>query len=136
MEHFSTRIMTNREQDFYSVMGPYLSRREIVKELGFPVWDEDNKIWFAVFSGEKLVGFSALRIKKDNAVLCSAYVLPEHRRNGIYTFMIRTRVAYAEKNGFARLVTTATEASRNTLVKCGFEPLHQKGQYTKMERSL
>ncbi|HEU4752519.1 MAG TPA: ParB/RepB/Spo0J family partition protein, partial [Armatimonadota bacterium] len=36
--------LTNQDPEFYPLLGPYLSRREIVAELGGSVWDDDGKV--------------------------------------------------------------------------------------------
>lgn len=38
-------VLTNTDTDFYPVMGPFLSRRQVVAEVGGTIWDEDGKRW-------------------------------------------------------------------------------------------
>jgi GNAT superfamily N-acetyltransferase len=128
--------MTNTAPDFYKLMGPFLSRRDIVAELGFALWDDDNKVWFIAFDGERVVGFAALRIEGQSGTLCSAYVLPDYRRRGIYGRLITERIQYAGQQGMGTLKATATESSARALQEAGFVLLRPVGRYVRMEMAL
>lgn len=122
---FEIKCVTNRDPKFYALLGRFLSRREIVRELGHPIWDEDEKRWWIAMAGKQVVGFAALK----GEVLCSAFVVPEYRKQGIYARLVRDRVAAGGK--FA----IATPASRQILEKLGFTAGKQQGKYTRMEIS-
>jgi GNAT superfamily N-acetyltransferase len=123
--------MTNQDDRFYSTLGPYFSRREIVKELGSPVWDDDGKEWFVVYRGRTLVGFAALRQHGNHTSLVSAYVLPEHRKTGIYTALLRARVTGFDGN----LRAIATPEALPALKRAGFKATGKRGKFTVMDRS-
>lgn len=139
MGNYATRILTNKDRDFYPVMGPFLSRRAIVKELGSPVWDDDEKVWFVCFDPDGAVaGFSALLVGKK-IHLCSAYVLPAHRKKGLYSTMIRERIAWCKRNKTGAdivISTTATQFSFEALHKAGFSIVRQRGRYYEMEMRI
>lgn len=123
--------MTNQDERFYPTIGPYLSKRDIVTELGAPVWDDDSKEWFVAYRGRKLVGFAARRRHGKHAALVSAYVLPEHRRTGVYSALLEARVADFE--GPLRAVATA--GSVPALKRSGFKATAKRGKFTVMDRS-
>jgi hypothetical protein len=51
--------LTNTDPDFYPVMGPFLSRREVVAAVGGPIWDEDGKTWIVARTRGGVDGFCA-----------------------------------------------------------------------------
>ncbi len=136
MGDFATRVMTNADHEFYPTLGPYLSRRTVVAELGGPVWDDDDKTWFVVMVAGQLAGFSAVTLALPVATLCSAYVLPEFRGQGVYHHMLAERVSYAHDHGAQILKTTATPTSRNTLLSAGFATAGRRGKYTLLEMRM
>ncbi len=127
------RKLTNEDPDFYQLMGPFLSRREIVKELGFPVWDEDGKTWYLYLGTQGDVqGFAATRPESKGTLFCSAYVLPKHRKQRIYEALILARLT--DNPGVC--LTTATQASRRSLERHGFTAVKKIGSYTRMRREV
>jgi len=125
---------SNADESFYDMLGPFLSRREIVKELGFPVWDDDDKSWLvAIDPNHGPVGFVAWRPQGDHCVLCSAWTHPDHRRRGVYSTLFDARLAYVGDKKPLR--ATCTDASRPVLESHGFEPIRKRGRYTVMERA-
>lgn len=53
-------VLTNTDSDFYPVMGPFLSRREVVAAVGGTIWDEDGKTWIVARGrGGAVDGFCA-----------------------------------------------------------------------------
>jgi hypothetical protein len=70
-------IFSRKDKRFYPLVGPFLSNRQIVAELGFPIWDDPSKIWFIALQGRRLVGICASVDEGDSARFTSDYVLPE-----------------------------------------------------------
>lgn len=132
--------MDNHHEDFYRIMGPYLSRREIVSELGAPVWDDDGKIWFLAVSGRPRIGkvyvegFAALKVSGDTARLVSAYVLPDFRRRGTYRDLLNARLKAAEELKCSLVTTVARGSVVGTLAGCGFSAVKKTKNFTWMER--
>lgn len=86
------RVMTNTTRGFYTLIGPYLARRSIVAELGGQLWDDDGKTWFVALDGRAVLGFCAAQPAAGGKVTYqSAYVLPEHRRRGVYRALWQAR---------------------------------------------
>src|SRR5690606_29778848 len=101
-------------------------------ELGAPVWDDDGKRWFVAMLGRKIAGFAALRTVGKHLSLVSAYVLPVHRRSGVYTELLRARL---EAAGEAPLKAIATEAAVPALKRAGLKKTGTRGSYVVMERA-
>lgn len=120
--------LNNQDLRFYPLVGPLLSRRQVVRELGFPLWDDDDKHWYIAMNGRKLLGLAALQNKKGRHVLCSAYVLPEHRRRGVYTELIRARI----DDTSGPISVTATATSKCVLQRAGLKVKQRRGRYFHM----
>lgn len=96
LERITMKIVqiTNEHPDFYRLIGPFLSRREIAKEMKGPIWDDDGKIWFVAFVENEVAGFATM-IKKPSAIQFEeAYVLPSYREQGIHNTLIQERVKH------------------------------------------
>lgn len=98
------RTMTRSSRGFYTLLGPYLARREIAKELGGPIWDDDGTEWFVALRGRTVLGFCALLQRGARAELRSSYVLPEHRRSGVYRQLFEARMGAIRAPAKARSV--------------------------------
>lgn len=125
-----TRI-TNQNAQFYRTIGPYLSRRHIVTELGNPVWDDDGKEWFVAKVGRKIAGFAATRSVGRHVSLVSAYVVPEYRGQGVYSALILARL---KAIGERHIKAVATPAAAKQLRKSGFRKIGERGKFSVMER--
>jgi ribosomal protein S18 acetylase RimI-like enzyme len=91
--------ITNEHADFYVLMGPFLAKRAIAKEIGDGVladgviWDDDGKQWFIAMQEDEVAGFATMLPKsKGRYLLCEAYVLPSYRDQGLYTRLIEERL--------------------------------------------
>jgi len=123
--------ISNTNPDFYSVIGPYLSRREIVKELGYTIGDENDKTWFVSLDKDRVLGWVVAIPSKKVVIFYSDYVLPEYRENGIYSQL------YNERNKKYKDVytqTTVTASSMSRYLKDGFIEVRKRGEYTVVER--
>jgi len=125
--------MTRDDESFYSIMGPFLSNREIVKELGAPVWDDPGKIWLIAIARGNPVGFAAIEPRKDNAVFVSAWVSPDFRGQGIYDRLVQERVAYVDAKHICA-TSVARLATVGLLEQYGFVITKQLKNYAKMRR--
>lgn len=127
------KFIDNTNQQFYILMGRFLANREVARELGMPVWDDADKQWvISVVKGEVL-GFASYVITKNKVVLKSAYVLPEHRRKGVYTELLDARLAKVGTPGTV-VEATVTRSSYHAMLSAGFETVAVKGKYYHMRK--
>lgn len=93
--------------------------------------------FWIVFQGKEPVGYCSLDNSlyyEDSLFLSSAGVLHEHRGNKLHKRMINTRIRFAKKHGYRRVITyTAAwnEYSYMNLQKYGFKiyyPEEEDGQ--------
>lgn len=124
---------SNHRSGFYSLLGPYLSRREIADELGAPVWDDDGKTWYVATAGRgQVAGFcAALATGEDRARYQSDYVLPAWRDRGVYEALFTARDA--EWSG-CEIEAVVAAAAQPLYRAAGFEVVRPRGRYALMRR--
>ena len=138
--HFRQVIqITNQSWRFYSVMGQFLSQREITKELGSPVWDDLGKLWWLsatnFYSPLKptIHGFvAAIRLPNKKVSFCSDYVIPEFRGQGVYRELFAARL---EAFPAATIKATVTKSSKKEYENNGFKCIGVRGGFWSMCRS-
>lgn len=131
MEMSKVLKLDNSNPDFYVIMGKYLSRRDIVKEIGGNVWDDDGKVWFIALNGDEVQGWVAVTVNKSVATYCSDYVLQAHRGSDIEGILFDARDK--EYNHLEVRATVSTTALKPYLSR-GFCEIRTNGQYTVIER--
>ena len=71
----------------------------------------------------KIVGYACVRIMYEEAQICNIAVLPEHRRQGIATELLKTVAAFAVEKGCERAeleVNVANLPAVEMYRKCGY----------------
>ncbi len=124
------KTMTNRHRSFYPTIGPFLSRRDIVKELGGPIWDDDDKTWWVAKDDRTVAGFAAACPTPAGIRLLSTYVRPDYRRRGIHRSLLTAQIAAYPGQP---LRATCTEAALPLFTHHGFTVLRQRGAYTDVQ---
>jgi GNAT superfamily N-acetyltransferase len=121
--------MTNEDEAFYPTVGPFLSRRSIVAELGAPVWDDDAKVWHvAVAETGETLGI----VGRRGPEVCSLYVPPEKRGLLIGAALLH---AAATEAGDQQLRATVTEAGKPRFEELGFRETGSRGRFATMTRT-
>lgn len=123
--------MSNAHHKFYNTIGPFLSRREIVKELGCNVWDDDDKVWYVATKDGEVCGFVAAKRQGNNILFCSDYVRPKYRGQGIYSVLFATRL-YDYKN--ESVIATVTSKALDIYLANGFIETGKRGKYYMVKR--
>lgn len=121
--------LTNNHRAFYPTLGPFLSRRAIVKEIGGPIWDDDNKTWWVALRGKTVLGFAAARDDTRHITFQSAYTLPDYRRQGIYRTLLQARLDVYTGHPIRAV---CTPASLPVLLAHGFVVVRARGSYTEV----
>ena len=126
-----TELMTNRAEYFYELIGPFLARREIERELRAPIWDDDGREWRAALDGG-VIGFASriYRPQHRRVEIASVFVNPEWRRRGIG----RTLVAALMVPG-VRTRVVATPVSVELYRSLGFTARAPRGKFLVMEHA-
>jgi ribosomal protein S18 acetylase RimI-like enzyme len=126
------RQLRNQDADFYLTLGPFLSRRAIVKEQGAPIWDDDAKIWFMAEDKGVVLGFAALIVRGTRAEITSLYVRPIARRRGVGRRLLQ-EILRITPDAVSTFQAMATAMSRPAFVELGFRICRRHGQFGAVE---
>lgn len=129
--NYEVIALTNADERFYPLLGPFLARREVVREVGAPLWDEDGKAWVAITQGGKVAAFGAIANGNGHARFTSDYVLPAHRGGGLHRRLIRERLKATEGTP---AVAVCSQAGLAAYLAEGFKPVRERGRYTEVRR--
>ena len=122
----------NTDSQFYVLIGPFLSKRCVVKELGYAVWDDDEKIWFVSVLNGEAIGFVAAVESKGKVIFCSDYVVPGRRNAGNYKRLFKKRLDYYRCKSIS---ATVTASSLKVYTVNGFTEKRRRGKYIVVERA-
>lgn len=135
-DDYSLVQLVREDKEFYSVLGWFFGSRQIARELGMPIYDDDNRVWVVAMFSADPVACSSIELKGSRAAIKSAWVRPEYRGKGIYSGMLSERLKIAESAGVKIITATATEASKKALLKYGFEHIGMRGKYYLMRKEI
>lgn len=111
------RVITNTDPGFYPLLGPFLARREVVKTVGGPLWDDDTKTWFVALSLRGGLRLESLYTVDQDPALTRRLItiaVRDHKHQRIQA-VVRHRLADAHYR--AGFVTTSTTLEFTRLVR-------------------
>ena len=111
--------------DFYSLMGWFFGSRQVAKEVGINIYDDQNKRWFAAFEDGQIIGFASLK----GRLVSDCYVVPSKRSAGVF----RGILTMLEMASSGPLAANCTHASRKSFAIAGFVEKRQTKNFTYME---
>lgn len=123
---------TNKDKDFYSMLGPFLARREIEREIGYRIYDDDGKEWIVAVDNGSVVGFCYLW-KRKTYHIGSFYVAKHCRRQGISKKLIANAVR--DMRGIVT-VTTKNDFLRQVLLEESFTAKREIGGFTEYAKEF
>jgi len=124
--------LTNQDPRFYPLLGPFLGRKEVHREIGAPPWDEDGKAWIVITEDGQVAAFGAVVNGKGHVRFTSDYVLPAHRSKGLHGRLIRERLKATEGTP---AIAVCSPAGLPAYLAEGFEPVRERGRYTEVRRA-
>lgn len=97
---------------------------------------EPDAAWCLCCEGADCLGFGCVDVNRRNmAILRHGFVLPERRREGIGSELLRQRLAYGREQGVAGFQVTANRETRPLYLREGFKEVGTRGRYFVMVRS-
>lgn len=108
------------EEEVYSGRTPW-SRFSFKNELQ----KHNNSIYLVVYESSKLVAFIGMRLQAQEGHITNIAVKPSYQRQGIGTFLLKTMIELAEKNGAIQMtleVRTDNNQAKSVYQKLGFKP--------------
>lgn len=125
---------TNQEKGFYSILGPFLARREVEREIGYKIYDDDGKEWLIATENESILGFCYLWKKsKEHYQVGSCYVVEQHRQKGVFRKLLVT--ATKDIEGTVTL-TTKNNVMKQILLKEGFDAKKERGGFVEYAKEF
>lgn len=128
------RVITNRNPGFYTLMGPFLARRNIENEIGYRIYDDDDKEWFVALQDDRVVGFCYRQRRSEGRYLIgSCYVVEAYRNQGVFRSLFD-----AATEGIKGTVsmTTRSDVVRDFLLAQGFTAAQTKGSFTEYKKVI
>lgn len=111
---------------FYQRLGPIFGSREIGKEVGISVYDDEDKVFYAAFEGDVMLGIASVR----KGLVSDCWTAPQHRFKGALTAILSTIL---KDSGALR--ATCTPASVNVFLRAGFVKVGSIGKFTKVKHA-
>jgi GNAT superfamily N-acetyltransferase len=131
-------VQVYQDAAFWSVMGPFFTSRQVVKELEGPMYNDDNYTWIIAYDKSiEIAGFTSLNAARmgNGIIECTAaYVVAAHRRKGLYRELFRQREMLGFALGATELRGVANATSRNVFVSEGWEVVRMAGKWTHFKK--
>lgn len=126
--------LTNQDARFYLLLGPFLARREVEKEIGYRIYDDDGKVWFVALEGGTVIGLCYRWEKMPGTFqIGSCYTVPEHRGKGVFQALLGA--AMQGISGRVQLTTNNPQVMA-ILEKHGFSVQSQRGSFIQYGREV
>lgn len=125
------------DRNLGNLIGWYAISREVNRELdGYPILTDKDTLWFVAYKNLEVFAFSAIKFRKDHAVLTYSYVDPAFRKKGVYKRLLSDRMDQLRKKGVKLVKADCTSASLHALLKEGFVVVKKFKNWTKVEKQL
>lgn len=121
--------ITRTDPGFYALLGPYLASRQVVKTVGGPIWDDDEKTWLVAQRGSRLTGFIAVTGRGAGAVIESCYTADDDV--GLVARLVAAAVEHA---GPVRLTATVRHHLAKPYRDAGFTPARETLHFVHLVR--
>ena len=133
MSTYTVAVYEDRPKQFWQDMGPFFGSKSVRKEMPYLV-DDTGYVWFLVSVHGKVLGFASCHIdKKHVGHLHGLYVVPELRKNGVASQLVKSRIGYLMSKNILLARTTVNDKSAPLLERHGFIEKSKKGSYKVME---
>jgi hypothetical protein len=123
--------------DMFVRLGKLATNSVVFKDLEGAITHTYTHIWFFVDDENgKTVGVSSINTAKNTTWFDNAWVSHDNRCNGIYTYMLHCRLAYAKDNGILSVRSYAKPSTHGILEKHGFICVAQRGKWKTYQKDL
>ena len=117
--------INNGDEKFYQLIGKFLANRQVEKEIGYKIYDDDLKDWFFAVKNEELCGFCYRWKKPNHFQIGSCYVVESERNKGLMKKLINSVVGQTE--GIIKI--TCKETMMDLLLLEGFKKTKSTGKF-------
>jgi len=131
----SIRIYKHGEVGMWEAIGPFVASREVHKELGGPLYSDEQTTWFVAYSNKAAIGFASMREAKSATHYDYDYVAPSERSKGVYTRLAAARDEAAKKIG-KPLETLVCAPRWKHYRQAGWKKLSERGQWLRLGKEI
>jgi GNAT superfamily N-acetyltransferase len=85
------KVKYHGESDLWVALGPFLTSRDVNKDLGGPIYSSEGVTWLIAYDGAQVVGFCSLRVVSGVAWHDYDYVVPSYRGKGVFSSLASAR---------------------------------------------
>lgn len=121
------KTMDRTNNSFYRLIGPIFGSRQVAKEVGINVYDDDDKEWIVALKDGRLIGLLSIK----GRLVSDCYVIPSERNNGVFDDLLK----YALSIYGGNLRANCTKASVRAFEKAGFKPTKKTKNFQMMEQN-
>lgn len=123
-------VVENKDDAFYSAVGPYLANRGVAKEIGYHIYEDEKTKWILSHDSRGLVAFALFRVCGLSATVTACYTVPGQRRKG---HMQRVIKAGCRHFSGTRIRATANANSLKLFLGLGFKKVRANGRFHVVE---
>lgn len=124
-------IVQSRDDQFYALVGPYLASREVAKEIGYHIYDDEKTKWvISTTNAGKLRAFALIRLAGKTATVTACYTVAQYRNKGAMKQLMQFAISQIEHEAFR---ATANANSHQLFKSLGFKQLRKNGRFFVME---
>ena len=115
-------------------MGKFFASAKVRRDLdGYPLNNDDSRMWIVAFDGENVIGFGSFGVDKNEiGNLYDAWVHPDFRRHGIHTHMLNLRMEWFIEHNIETIRVVAYPSTQKLFTKLGFLVERMRGRYAYM----
>jgi predicted GNAT family acetyltransferase len=124
------KLIVEKDNEFYSLVGPYLASRSVAKEIGYHVYDDDKTQWVVSLDRNRLAAFALFRVVNGTATVTACYTVEQFRMQGVMRKLMQFAMLQIEVSKFR---ATANKNSLKMFKSLGFQKIRDNGSFSVME---
>lgn len=125
------------DSGLYRRLGPFATDRQVLKELEGPIYHDLHTVWLFAYHGREIVALSGVRFDSvETASFTLTYVLPDHRRRGLYRSMFGLKLALCQERAVATVKGLANPLSAALFREHDFVEVGQRGKWTHFAKEI
>lgn len=126
-------IQIDHKSRFFATLAKLLLKKEVGKEIGYPVYHYPNSKYCVKIIKDEIAGFASMREIDGLTLFEYDYVIPSHRKKGIYGSLLKFREG--KTKGIAR-IETCNDVVKVILKRLNYKPVKNNGSWTYFQKQL
>ena len=123
------------DADLWCWLGAFATDREVLRELGGPIYSTEGSVWFvAEDDAGEVVGWASLRVSGETLWYDYGYVVPAKRGKGIFGRIARVRDRHARRIEAQRQRIVVRADRWKHYAQRGWKIMSRRGSWVHAER--